>query len=515
MPRRLLCVLAIVLVVCLPAALPAKTIAASAPSDAVLTARRMEMLRAHPDRLLAFFAAMPKGADLHNHADGSVYAEDLLAWAIADGACYVPATFVLDERCGTGSVPLATGIASDANLAASIVRALSMETFAPHGESGHDHFFNTFGKFSSVAAKHPDRVLAAATADAARDGVSYLELMTALDVGESFAAAHDAGVAHPFDPVNLAADDAALDAPFVVLGPKAIADAHTVQTAMRTDLGCDGAMPDPGCRVTVRYIDSVLRALPPPVVFAQTRLAFELANAAGTNFVAINYVAPEDDPVAVRDYALHMRFVAYFHRKYPHVAITLHAGEITPALAAPATLSDHIRQAIEVASATRIGHGVDVLGERDAAGLLREMARKRVLVEIALTSNDVILNVRGNAHPLPAYLAAGVPVALVTDDAGVSRSDFNHEFLRAAQTYGFGYAQLKTFARNSVHDGFMGGASLWTDDRYTAFVPACAHGLDAPSCSAYRDANLRAAEEWKLERALRTFEHTEATSRAG
>ena len=237
--------------------------------------------------------------------------------------------------------------------------------------------------------------------------------------------------------------------------------------------------PDHGCLVKVRYIQSVLRIEDPASVFAQTRLAFALANDPRSGFVAINYVAPEDAPVAVRDYALHMRIVAYFHKKYPRAAITLHAGELTPAFAKPAALADHIRQAIEVAGATRIGHGVDVLGERDAAGLLREMAAKHVLVEIALTSNDQILNVRGKAHPLPAYLAAGVPVALVTDDAGVSRSDLSREFLRATQTYGFTYPQLKTFAQNSVAYGF----------------------LPPPE---------KAAMQRELERAFTAFEHSQA-----
>ena len=46
------------------------------------------------------------------------------------------------------------------------------------------------------------------------------------------------------------------------------------------------------------------------------------------------------------------------------------------------------------------------------------MARRKVLVEICLTSNDLILGVRGEEHPLPVYLRYGVPVALATDDQG-------------------------------------------------------------------------------------------------
>ena len=195
MLRPVLCVFAMLIATAVPAGLRADT-----ASDTVLTARRMEALRAQPDRLLAFLAAMPKGGDLHNHADGSVYAENLLAWAIADGACYMPATFVLDEGCGTGEEPLAAAIHRNANLATDIVRALSMETFEPTTESGHDHFFNAFGKFGSVAAKHKGRVVASASSEAARAGVSYLELMTAVDVGEARRASIEATVA--FDPVT-------------------------------------------------------------------------------------------------------------------------------------------------------------------------------------------------------------------------------------------------------------------------------------------------------------------------
>ena len=503
--RALFCAL----LVCLTGLAPAP--AADAPNDAATTAAKFLPLRARPDGLAAFLAAMPKGGDLHNHADGAVYAEDFLSWATGDNACYNPKTYALIDPCAKGDRTLADGIAHDPNLAATVVRALSMQDFTPVSESGHDHFFNSFDKFEPVAGVHPDRVLAAPIADAARANVQYLELMTLLDGGPLFAAAGAVEKTHTFDPGNFAADDAALDGAFAQLVPAAVALAKYRAGEVRADLRCGTPDQSPGCGVTVRYIQSVLRAFPPDMVFAQTRLAFALANDPSTGFVAINYVQPEDNPVAVRDYALHMRIVAYFHKKYPNVPITLHAGEITPALVNRAALTDHIRQAVEVAGARRIGHGVDVMGERDAPGLLREMAAKQILVEIALTSNDLILNVRGAAHPLPAYLAAGVPIALVTDDAGVSRSDLTHEFVRAVQTYGYTYPELKNFVRNSIHYAFIPGASLWADPTYLRETSTCANER-APACTHFLNANAKAAAEMKLERALRTFEHVQATT---
>jgi adenosine deaminase len=88
-------------------------------------------------------------------------------------------------------------------------------------------------------------------------------------------------------------------------------------------------------------------------------------------------------------------------------------------------------------------------------GLLAEMRKRQVAVEINLTSNDVILGVRGKDHPLPAYLAAGVPVVISTDDAGVSRIDLTNEYFRAARDYGLGYRMLKAIARNALIHSFL------------------------------------------------------------
>jgi adenosine deaminase len=89
---------------------------------------------------------------------------------------------------------------------------------------------------------------------------------------------------------------------------------------------------------------------------------------------------------------------------------------------------------VEDARSERIGHGVDVMYEDRPYELLKEMAAKHVLVEINLTSNDDILGISGKDHPFPLYQKFGVPVALSTDDEGVSRIDLTHEYVRAVQT---------------------------------------------------------------------------------
>jgi adenosine deaminase len=196
------------------------------------------------------------------------------------------------------------------------------------------------------------------------------------------------------------------------------------------------------------------------------------------------------------------------------VHISLHAGELAPGLVPPDGLSFHIREAVELGHAERIGHGVDVLYETDPAALLKEMGDKHVMVEVNLTSNDVILGVQGRDHPLAAYRAAHVPVALSTDDEGVSRIDLTHEYVRAVTEQGLSYVDLKRSARTSLEHAFLHGDSLWAKpDEFTVRKSACAAPITERSeatsaCRAFLDANEKAAEEWELERRFGAFEAT-------
>ncbi|HEX3154967.1 MAG TPA: adenosine deaminase, partial [Candidatus Angelobacter sp.] len=148
----------------------------------------------------------------------------------------------------------------------------------------------------------------------------------------------------------------------------------------------------------------------------------------------------------------------------------------------------------------------------DPEALLRMMAHQNVLVEICLTSNDVILNVTGDHHPLPMYLKFGVPVALATDDPGVSRGDITQEFERAAEIYHLKYQDLKRFARASLEHSFLPGESLWKHSSKVQLASACSSDKPASSktstrCSHFLDASERARQQWALEKEIYKFEN--------
>jgi hypothetical protein len=497
--------LVIVFALCAPANAQPK------PSAEQRAARYMQSIRQQPSLLLAFLREMPKGGDLHNHLAGAVYAEDLIDFAADSNLCVDRTTSALiappcDDSCAKFTNKPAIRCAyGDHVLYNSIVDAWSMRNWEPGSESGHDHFFATFDKFSLAADTHIGEMMAKAAQQAAADRLQLLELMHAAASGASLQLAKQVG----WDDHLPQLRDKLLAAGLkdVVAAASRTLDAD--EATMRAKLKCGLPDADPACAVNIRYLYRVLRGLAPEQVFAQILTGFELAQS-DPRFVGLNLVMPEDWYVPMHDFELHMKMLDYLHEIYPKVHISLHAGELAMGLVPPEGLTFHIRDSVERGHAERIGHGVDLANEHDPVGLLREMAKRDVLVEICLTSNDVILGVKDDDHPLPLYVRYGVPVALATDDEGVSRTDLTHEYLRAVQTYGFlTYAQLKRMARLSLEHSFLPGASLWAQTKTFRMAGACAGstpGRPSAGCQKFLDGSERANVQWKLETELAEFE---------
>lgn len=483
-------------------------LAAQKISSEQRTARYLDSVRHQPSLLFAFLKQMPKGGDLHNHLYGAVYAESFIQWAAQDGLCVERTSMTLlappcDNSAGK---PPASDVLKDPSLYAQMVDAFSMRDWNAARDSGHDHFFNSFFKFDAVAGSHIGDMMAEAAKLSAGDRVTYLELMFAPDNGQAIAVGQRVGWNDDFAQMRQRLQANGL-ADVIAAARKALDED---EARIRQDLRCGGPDEQPGCQVTVRCLYQVLRGFPPEQVFAQILTGFELAQA-DPRVVGLNLVMPEDWYVPMHDFRLHMKMIDYLHGLYPKVHISLHAGELWDGMVPPDGLSFHIRDSVETGHAERIGHGVDVMRETDPIGLIKEMARRHVLVEICLTSNDLILGVRGNEHPLPIYMKYGVPVALATDDEGVSRSDMTHEYLRAVEGYNLSYPQLKDMARASLEHSFLPGASLWKDARAFRVVNPCAADSPAKSalsstCRKFLDDSERARVEWREEGEFDKFE---------
>jgi adenosine deaminase len=422
--------------------------------------RRFEAAKASPPQLRAFLYRMPKGGDLHSHLSGAAYTETLIDAGAASGVCIDPAKTAV-APCGSATRKLADAL-RDSDFRRALIDAWSMRGFVPSsGVSGHDHFFAAFAKFAGAA--NMGDMAADVVNRAGRQHMRYLELMV------TYQGRAVTGMARR---LRWTGDMAEFHRQLIAAGlPMLLAHARSDMDAgearMRSVLHCDTPQAEPGCNVTVRWVEQVIRSNPPGEVFAQM-LFGALLSQADPRVVGLNFVAPA------------LRF--------------------------------HVRQAVELGHAKRIGHGVDVMYEIDPLGLLREMADKRIAVEINLTSNDQILSVAGDRHPFPVYRAVGVPTLLSTDDEGVERIDRTHELERAATEFDLDWPTLVALERNTLEYAFVAGASLWADPMAWRKVPAC-DGTGAPppaQCAAFLRASEKARLQWEFERDLDRFERESA-----
>jgi hypothetical protein len=478
-------------------------------------AARLREYRTSPPLLRAFLYRMPKGGDLHNHLSGAAYAEATIRSAAAAGVCVNPESGqAAAPPCAAPLRPIGDAL-HDAALNRVVVNAWSMRDFvASSGLSGHDHFFDAFALFGGAA---PMGDLAAEVVNrAGRQRMRYVELMATFQGGAVGRLADRVAAAQP-----LGDDPAAFEAGLRAAGIEALVsdaskDIDTAEARMRAVLGCDTPQAQPGCAVTVRWLQQVSRVMPPHRVFASA-LFGALLEKGERRVVGLDFVAPEDDPTALADYSMQMRMLDYLFGRMPATNISLHAGELTLGLVRPEDLLFHIRQAVELGHAKRIGHGVDVMYEEDPFGLLREMALKRVAVEINLTSNAQILGVRGAAHPFPVYRSAGVPAVLSTDDEGIERVDRTNELQLAVTTYGLDWPALVGLERNTLEYAFVYGESLWADPRMWRRVAACAGSAvtrePGPACARFLRGSDKARLQWALERDLANFDAEAAALR--
>ena len=482
-----------------------------------------EELKSNPVRLRNFMQRYPKGGDLHNHLSGAFYAESFIDLAISKGMCVHPLSKTLsDPPCkkdenGT-EIGALIGKPASANIVneygipnlTGIIDQLSVRDYSLREISGHDQFFSTFARFSSLVPENRGDIVAEVSTRASRQNILYLELMQSLGMFEvaNWAATEYGTTSHEFSEI--------LDHNFIDdQVSKVTSTLDQIESRRREIQKCKEVKSNrfDGCDVEVRYLAQVIRTFSPVQVYAQTVLAFKLIDA-DSRVVGLNFVAPEDDPIALRDYRLHMSFISDISKQSTNSSngIALHAGELTLGLVPPKHLGWHVRDAIMIAGAKRIGHGIDIAYEDDLDGLLNHMAKHSIAVEINLTSNDVILGISGAEHPFETYLEYGVPLTISTDDEGVSRIDLTNEYSRAITEYNLDYKTIRSLSRNAIQYSFLQGAPLFINTLTGEVIEECSRDKNkgeeilTDRCKHFLSTSSKARLQWQLEQKISLFE---------
>ncbi|MDX8034154.1 adenosine deaminase [Lentzea sp. BCCO 10_0856] len=133
----------------------------------------------------------------------------------------------------------------------------------------------------------------------------------------------------------------------------------------------------------------------------------------------------------------------------PHFATARAAGLRSVPHAGETTGPAEVWSALTDLRADRIGHGI---GAATSPALLDRLAGDGVALEVCPTSNlrtGVVPTL--SAHPLPLLVAAGVPVALGSDDPGMFGTTLVQEYLICQQEFALDPAEL---ARAAVRAAF-------------------------------------------------------------
>ena len=131
------------------------------------------------------------------------------------------------------------------------------------------------------------------------------------------------------------------------------------------------------------------------------------------------------------------------------LGVSIHAGEVT---AMGRAAAGSVRQAVEDCGATRIGHGLGAVADPEVMSLL---ADRQVLVEMCPRSNVLTGAIeRLEDHPIRAFLEAGIPCCLNTDDRSLFGLDLAGEYEAAKTVLGIEEEEWALMQKNARKGSF-------------------------------------------------------------
>ena len=421
-----------------------------------ITERYFDKIKHEGDNagLTMFFTQMPKGGDLHHHYSGALYAETYLDWAGKKGLRINTDSWRLDTNRSDITID---SLKRNTALYRKVLEVWSDEDFSDNfhlQEPPDQHFFNTFGYFVNISKDFYHAGLEEIKDEAEKENVQYIETML--------------NFPHMGVKLNPALNDSMENLQYSKDTVRLYKVFSSFVNAIEADPGYNKSETDyikelytahesiDDTAFTMRFQAYAVRTLPPENVFATLYGCFDaVVRDKSALLVGVNIVAPENNYIAMRDYWLHMQMFRYLKKMFPSVKTDMHAGELCLGMVKPQDLTYHIHDAVFTANADRIGHGVDIPYETEAQATLKKMKADSIAVEINLTSNEFILGVKGNDHPVNLYYDAGVAIVISTDDAGVSRNNLTSQYVLLASRYHYSYQQIKAFVFNSITYSFM------------------------------------------------------------
>lgn len=419
-----------------------------------------EQIRFDQPLLTAFLTSMPKGADLHHHYSGSVYGETY--WEIlSDSNGWINMVSLdIDTPNAVHEAPWKHFMELRRekwfdSLKQEFLRKVSIKDYNPSTPPPDQQFSTTFEKMASVASFGMQRGLLELKQRAVSENVQYIETIlwqtdTAISPPagtnweKSLTAASLKDSLTVFDTLNKI--HTALISDGVVSAAKNFCR-KLDEVHYRANIDDSSFM--------IRYLLYVTRSASALSVYRRLLIAFQAASL-DTLVVGVHLGGAEEGEVFPRDYSLNILMVAHLSRLYPNVKYTIHAGDLAIGMVRPELLRSQITQAVMIAGAKRLGHGVDIAYESNWKDVLDSMSKQKIPIEVNLSSNEFILEIKNEQHPILLYHTHKVPIVIGTDIAGVLRTDLTQQYVLLATRYPtLHYADIKQIVKNSISYSFI------------------------------------------------------------
>ena len=320
-------------------------------NDTEKTNSYFQKVRENQAMLTAFFNGMPKGGDLHHHFSGSVYAETYFDVAVKKN-------FYINLETGDSFQDIPQNLTNDPNIKPinsfieekgylpvklKLISLWSIKDFKETQQTPDKHFFEAFRKFGPLIKGNEDTFLKEIKRRAIVENVQYIETMflrpdydkkdpklatfnekyfpSLLKIQEEKS---EEKLTHLFDEMlNYLTVDMQYNESAKNFASK-IAIIHNKSKLAE----------DEEKLLITRYQNYITRTDIPTEVFVQIFLSFQ-SDKFSNLIVGTNIVGPEDNPNAMRDYWLHMKMFQYFHKKFPDLKYSLHAGELSVGIVPP------------------------------------------------------------------------------------------------------------------------------------------------------------------------------------
>lgn len=416
----------------------------------------LENIRPNRSALFGFFSMMPKGGDLHHHYSGSIYTESYIEYVFKKDLYVNEDTLEIAKDISTLPAEIQkewkkfSQVANPDKLKLRLLRFWSTKDFVKGERSQDEHFFSTFPAFSIPSKEDYIKGLQELKKRATNQKLSYIEtifisintkdiqLPNEQELDEKFL---EFQKNNDFNSINTELEKIYSN---YLEQIKVVARRHT-QTIEKYH--ADSNVED--ANFVLRFQNYVARYKQPVDVFIELYACFHSCD--NSKLISgVNIVAAENGEVSMRDYWLHIMFFKFLEKKYPAVKYAIHAGELVGGMVQPENLGTHIKQSLVLNNLTRIGHAVDIIYDTDFTKTIKLLQTKKKVIEINLTSNEFILGVANDLHPIEIYYRNGIPIVICTDDEGVLRTSITEQYVILAHRYKLTYNEIKEVVKNSI-----------------------------------------------------------------